>query len=357
MKRIYYIFSSGTLKRKNNTIAFIPSGEIPPFEDENLAEENLIEPKSNNEKISSKDLKFIPVKDIESIIILGDVNFNKKFLELIGNNRIPLHIFNFYGNYRGSFYPPAEFASGAFLVKQVKFYTYFPRRYYLATKFVEGAALNIIKNLKRYQKKFIEIENIINQIYDMIKNLDQLKNYNKLLSIEANIHKLYYSTFNIIINSEIKFTSRKYNPPPDPINAIISFTNALVYSLITSEIYRTRLNPFISFLHEPGDQKFSLVYDLAEVFKPLLADRVIFSALNKKIIKLDDFEYKQNACYLNEIGRKKIVELFENKINKTIIHKSLKREVSYRRLVRLECYKLINHIQKKEIYKPFIIWW
>jgi len=81
----------------------------------------------------------------------------------------------------------------------------------------------------------------------------------------------------INIDQEIDFTKRVKRPPANMVNALIRFGNSMVYISCLAEIYRTQLNPLISYLHEPGTKRFSLSLDLAEIFKPLLADRLIFS--------------------------------------------------------------------------------
>ncbi len=122
-------------------------------------------------------------------------------------------------------------------------------------------------------------------------------------------------------------------------------------------IYHTQLNPTISFLHEPGVRRYSLALDLAEIFKPLLVDRVIFRVINKKEIQSKDFDMHTNGCTLKESGKKAFIRAFEERLNETIKHRSLKRNVSYKHLVKLECYKLTKHILGMEEYKPFKAWW
>ena len=96
------------------------------------------------------------------------------------------------------------------------------------------------------------------------------------MGVEGNIRKQYYAAWNIIINQEISFEKRVMHPPDNMINSLISFVNTLIYTKVLGELYRTQLNPTISYLHEPGERRFSLSLDLAEVFKPLIGDRLIF---------------------------------------------------------------------------------
>ncbi len=81
------------------------------------------------------------------------------------------------------------------------------------------------------------------------------------------------------------------------------------------------------------------------------------SLLNKKQVQLNDFDTQLNCCLLKESARKKVVKAWDEKLNETIKHRSLGRSVSYRHLVKLECYKLSKHILSIEEYKPFKAWW
>jgi CRISPR/Cas system-associated exonuclease Cas4 (RecB family) len=123
------------------------------------------------------------------------------------------------------------------------------------------------------------------------------------------------------------------------------------------EIYHTQLNPMISYLHEPRERRYSLSLDIAEIFKPLIADPIIFKLVNNNMIKLEDFEEDVSYCYMNENGRKKFLKEFDQKLTTTIKHRKLKRNVSYRTLIRLECYKLIKHFLGDDVYSPFKAWW
>lgn len=177
------------------------------------------------------------------------------------------------------------------------------------------------------------------------------------MGIEGNIRKVYYSTWSKIINQEIDFEKRVKRPPDNMINTLISFINSLIYTTCLSEIYKTQLNPTISYLHSPGDRRFSLCLDITEIFKPLIVDRMIFSLLNRNMINEDDFAKDSNFYYLKDKGRKKILEEYEKKLNQTITHKELKREVSYQTLIKLECYKLIKHLLGDKKFDGFKMWW
>ena len=126
---------------------------------------------------------------------------------------------------------------------------------------------------------------------------------------------------------------------------------------IFNKIYHTQLNPTVSYLHEPGVRRFSLSLDIAEIFKPIIADRLIFSLLNKKQITEKSFTKELNYLHLKKEASKIIVGELDQKLQTTIKHKELNKNVSYEYLMRLECYKLIKHLLGEKEYEPFKIWW
>ncbi|MEN6510521.1 MAG: type I-B CRISPR-associated endonuclease Cas1b [Chloroherpetonaceae bacterium] len=366
MKRNYYIFSSGKLIRKNNTLYFEPGENAEPEEIENpdedvieVVDESINEIETEDEHSEPQKIvrKPIPVEDIESIYCFGELRFNSRFLNFLSQKQITLHLFNYYGYYSGSFYPREPFISGKLLLHQVNTYNDPEKRIVIARKFVEGSADNILRNLQYYNARDKDTSVFIDKIKSLMKEIDNADDIHSLMGIEGNIHSVYYPAWNLIIDQDIGFTKREKHPPTNPINALISFGNSLVYTTVLSEIYKTQLNPLISFLHEPGERRFSLSLDLAEIFKPLLTDRIIFSLLNKKQIQEKHFTKGLNLCHLNDEGRKIFVREFDDKLKTTIKHRQLKKSVSYRHLIRLECYKLVKHILGEKEYKPFKIWW
>lgn len=357
MKRCYYIFTPGKLRRKQDTIYFEPFYRPEDSVEEEFDDNLLLSIDSDEEDTLPANKKVLPVGDIEAFYIMTDVTFNARFLDFITKHNIPVHLFNYYGFYSGSYYPREYLNSGFITVRQSEHYLKNQKRMAIVRKFVDGAGSNLLRNLKYYSKRERDLSGQIDTIDSILPEIESAEDIPTLMNVEGRIRKVYYSAFNEILTSEMKFDKRKFHPPDNPVNALISFCNSLVYTSALSEIYRTQLNPTISYLHEPGNRRFSLALDIAEIFKPILADRIIFKLFNSGAIKEKDFEEKLNGCYLKDSGRKKVIEEFDNKMKNTIKHRELKREISFRRLIRLECYKLIKHLSGDKEYQPFKIWW
>lgn len=329
-KKEYYVSSPGTLKKKDESVYF--------------------------ESLSGKRF-LMPINKIDSIHIFGEVNINKKLLEFLGKKNVCLHFYNYYGYYVGSFYPREKNVSGRLLVKQVEFYLDKSKRLFLAKKFVDGSVKNIIKNLEYYKSRGKSVGEELKVIRSNLKRLVLSKSVSEVMSYEGNSRQVYYQSFNKFLRKPFVFDKRSKKPPVNMLNCLISFGNSLLYATVLSEIYKTQLNPTISYLHEPFERRFSLSLDLSELFKPIIVDKVIFDLVNNRKIGEDHFDKSLNSCLLNEKGRRVFLEAWDAKLNKTVKHAKLKRRVSLKHLIRLECYKLIKHLLSDDEYDPIVRWW
>ena len=164
----------------------------------------------------------------------------------------------------------------------------------------------------------------------------------------------FYSTFKYFLPEDFVMNKRVKRPPDNPINAMISFGNSLLYSKTISVIYETHLNQTVSFLHEPSEGRFSLSLDMCEVFKPIIVFRTIFNLVNLKKIQVNKhFEKNLNYCMLNEEGRKVFLNEFNSRLDSVFENKQLKRKTSYRYAMKLDCYKLIKFLLEDKPFVPF----
>lgn len=330
MKKDIYVFNDGVMRRKDNTIVFE----------------------------TSEGKKYLPVEEINNIWFFGEISINKKFLDYISQKQICLHFFNHYGYYSGSYYPREHLNSGYVLLKQAEHYLDYEKRMIIAKEISKTAAKNILVILKYYNSRGVDLEDVIESIDKKIDRFDDCSKIEQLMALEGNIRDEYYSCFNYIIkNPEFEFRTRSKRPPLDNINSLISFGNVLLYTTILGEIYQTNLDPRIGFLHSTNQRRFSLNLDIAEIFKPIIVDRTIFNLINKSYLSNKDFEKDFNGIIIKENGKKRFLEEYNNKLNSVIKHPYLNQNVSYKRLIRLELYKIQKHIIEDKPYEGFIARW
>lgn len=338
MKKTFYLFNPGQLERKDNTLKFTPVTE------------------NGDGMECAGSPRYLPVEDINEFYVFGSLRANSALFNFLGQKDIAVHFFDYYENYTGSFMPRDSLLSGRMLLAQTSSYQNKKKRLVIAQKFIESAAYNIIKNLQYYNRRGKDMEDVITIIKGYASRLLDTTSVEELMGVEGMIRQTYYAAFNLILN-DFEMGVRTKQPPENEVNALISFGNMMCYTLCLRAIHQTQLNPTISFLHTPGERRYSLALDIAEVFKPVIIDRVIFKVLNKKEIQEKHFDKKLNKCLLNESGKKIFVKAIEDKLVETFKHRTLNRNVSFRHLMKLECYKLSKHLLGIEEYKPFKMYW
>ena len=355
MKKNIYIFSNTILSRKDNSIQLktIPDTEaihsVDIYEDEN--DGVILPPPPCNDNGQTKHL---PAESIESIYTFGEVRFNTQFFKCLSNYSIPVNILNYYGQYVGSFLPANKDSSGKIHILQYQAYCNSYKRLYIAKSIIETAIKNMLANLKSYLYSGIDVEYYINLISSTLEQVRFSDSIPNLMGFEGNARNAYYQSWTEILKQESDFEKRIKQPPVGMINSLISFGNSMLYGVCMTEIFRTKLTPYVGFIHETGDGKHPLVYDISEVFKPVIVDKVIFRVINLNMINKDDFQHTNKGFYLKEKARKTFVEEFEKRLSTVIHHDRINRRLSYRSLIRMECYNLINFLSEKiKSYEPY----
>ncbi len=94
------------------------------------------------------------------------------------------------------------------------------------------------------------------------------------------------------------------------------------------------------------------------MFKPLLVDRAIFRLIKTGQLQPGHFEPRLGGVYLTDVGRRRFVEAWDERLRRTVRHRGLGRHVSYERLIRLDAYRLVRHLtDPADTYQGFRAWW
>ena len=299
---------------------------------------------------------YIPIENTKEIYCLNEVSMNSKLLDFLAQNNVVIHFFNYFEGYSGTFYPRNQYNSGKLLIKQV--HAFEESRLIIAKSIVKGIGSNIYEVLYHYYKHDKpEVKVVTDWIRkEFYQRVDESQNIKELLAAEGEVWMNFYGSFKYFLPEDFIINKRVKRPPDNPINALISFGNSLLYTKTISAIYNTHLDQRISFLHEPSEGRFSLSLDISEVFKPAIVFRTIFDLVNNRRIQVDKhFDKNVNYCLLNDEGRKIFVEAFEKRMESVFVNSRLKRKITYRTAIKLDCYKLIKYILEEKEFVPFSI--
>ncbi|MEM0133953.1 MAG: type I-B CRISPR-associated endonuclease Cas1b [Thermoplasmatales archaeon] len=317
----FYISQNGSIDRKGNTLYF--TGE--------------------NFK------RHLPVLNVSDIIISSKVSLSAWALDYLAKLGIIVHFLGLDGTYRASIVPSNRKEKGNSTVSQSLAYSDPRKRMVIASEVVEGIKHNILRNVRYYNKN--------ESLSDAVETISGINvsgsSIEQIMGTEGKIWASYYKTFRKIYNLDHDFV-RTFHPPGDDLNSMISYGNALLYSSTLSAIMFVGLNPSVSFLHEPSDRSFSLALDIADVFKPVIVERVISTLIKNRIIKGNMFEENNGGTYLNEKGRKLFLEAYRDKMESTANING--RHVSYATMIEMECQKLRDHLSGNGDYRSFRAW-
>lgn len=329
MKNVFYLYKSGTLKAK----------------DYSLALENKI------------GTEYIPIEQLDTIICFSEITLNKRALSLLNKHKVSLLFYNYYGNYIGR-YSPKEYKDGRVLVNQVHVYEVESKRVYIAKEILKGSLLNMIALAKYYAKKGRPSEEIIDNLLACLDTLAVADSVEKILLIEAKSKQIYYGLFDIVLeNEELHFDKRMKNPPGNELNAALSYGYAMLYGLFLAILDRSSLFPQISFIHSLSKNCDSLQFDLADIFKPVIVDRLVLRLIRRKQLTKQHFQYvDKDSCYMNKDGIQIFLTEFDKVLHSTISYNG--RRYSYRSLLSKEVHKLSEYIKGNvKDYQAFVMKW
>lgn len=303
------------------------------------------------------ETKHLPVESVDALYLHGQIDFNTRVLGLLNDHGIPIHVFGWKDYYKGSYLPKRDHVSGNTVVEQVRAYDEDARRQHIGKQIIQASIHNMRRNLVYYNEDRADLSNEITDLGEKKDEVEQVHSIQELRAVEGRARETYYECFNRILRDPFSFDRREYNPPPNEVNALISFLNSMVYTTCVSAIRKTALDPTVGFVHEPGERRFTLSLDIADIFKPILADRLLFRVVNRQQIGLSDFEDELEGCLLTEDGRLTVLEEFEETLDETVEHPRLGRNVSYKTLVQTDVYSLKKHILTDEPYHATERWW
>jgi len=261
-------------------------------ESPHLRRRRTVEERRNSENRHAADgeTEYLPVESVDSLYLHGQIDFNTRALGLLNEHNVPLHVFGWKDYYRGSYLPKRGQVSGNTVVEQVRTYDSPERRLQIGHNIIEASIHNMRANLRYYDGRRGDFAGAVEELQTLKESVSSTSDINELRSIEGNARKTYYTCFDQILRDPFTLSKREYNPPTNEANAAISFLNGMVYTTCVSAIRKTALDPTVGYVHAPGERRFTLSLDIADIFKPILADRVLFRLVNRQQLSLGDFE-------------------------------------------------------------------
>ena len=168
-----------------------------------------------------------------------------------------------------------------------------------------------------------------------------------LLGLEGAGARVYFSNFDAMLNTPVSafnFRTRNRRPPRDPVNAVLSFLYSMLIRQALVSSVAVGFDPYLGFYHQPEYGRPALALDLAEEFRPVLADSAALRLFNNSELKENDFIRRSGAVSLTPDGRKAVVRAFERRLDSLVSHPVFGYSISYRRVLEVQARLLGRHL-------------
>ncbi|MGI8517051.1 MAG: CRISPR-associated endonuclease Cas4g/Cas1g [Acidimicrobiia bacterium] len=227
----------------------------------------------------------------------------------------------------------------------------------LARKMIEGKIRNCRTLLRRNART--DVGPSLESLKAVAERAGAATSIETLLGLEGTAARIYFSQFAAMISGpegdSFDFNGRNRRPPRDRINCLLSYAYALLVKDLTAVLFSVGFDPYLGFYHRPRFGRPALALDLAEEFRPLVAESTVINAVNNGELKPNDFVVRAQGVALTQGGRKKFLTTYERRLDTEVRHPVFGYQVTYRRVFEVQA-RLLGAVLLKEIpeYTPFM---
>ncbi len=300
------------------------------------------------------------MQELDNVILVENCLLTSSVLARCLKENISVSVLSYTGEYLGSL--ENKLGKNVFLrLKQYELQKDDSFCIALGRRFVAGKLANmrtIIMRYSRSSKTSSDIDRSISKLKEYAVSAGTAETEQYLLGIEGAGSREYLSALKSIITEPFHFDGRNRRPPKDSVNAMLGFAYAMLEHFVQRAVYISGLDPYCGFYHKLEYGRESLVLDLMEALRPVIADSVVLNCCRRKMIDpKTDFESRDGGIFLNEKGREKFYTAFYNRMNVKHKDKPEEKSVSYDRICDEQAALMAAALRNSdpEIYKPFLI--
>lgn len=284
--------------------------------------------------------EFISAQQTGQIVLHSFSQISTQAIHFCAEQYIGIHLISGGGRYVGSLDP--RHGSIQRRIRQYQALSNPEMCLRLARKLVRCRGQSQRKFLMRLgSQRSPEVEQAIEQMKRLLKQVDQADSLSSLLGLEGNLAALYFAALPHLLSDavpeEMRFSGRNRRPPKDRFNALLGFGYALLLKDVMNAILTVGLEPALGFYHQPRSQAHPLALDLMEIFRVPLVDMPVVASVNRRQWDPDaDFTVRGQQVWLSEEGRKKMIRIYEERKREKWKHPVTHYSLTYCRLIELE---------------------
>ncbi len=292
--------------------------------------------------------------DVSQLSVYGNVQVTAQAIRALVERDIPI-LHHSYGGWLVAVTTGPMERSVPLRVEQYRLADDPKRCIELARQFVIGKLRNQRTMLRRNHPG--KPPEMLRELTRLTRLAQEASGWDRLLGIEGLGSRAYFARFSEMLRDPMGFDSsgRTRRPPPDPINAILSFCYSLLVKEGVRALLAAGLDPYRGFYHRVRPARPSLALDLIEEFRPLIADSVALNVVNNRVVRESHFVMRGPACSLTSEGRRRVIRAFEGRMDSLIRHPLFSYQVSYRRVLEIQA-RLLARVISGDVtaYRPFV---
>lgn len=196
------------------------------------------------------------------------------------------------------------------------------------------------------------------RLHHSLQTLGKPMELDSLRGVEGESSAAYFDVFDHLITVQkqnFKFTGRSRRPPLDPVNSLLSFLYSVLTNDARSACEAAGLDAAVGFLHRDRPGRPSLALDLMEELRPVLADRLVLSLINRQQVKPSGFTIEPTGgVVMDDATRKAVISAYVQRKQETITHPFLDEKTTLGLVVHLQARLLARHLRGDlDAYPPF----
>jgi len=299
----------------------------------------------------------VPRPEVDTLALVGKVHCTMPALRFCLREEVQVVLLSYYGKVKGRLHGthPAnvDVRLGQYAAQQDE-----ERRAALARTFVGAKIHNMRRRLHRTHQRRAQdaLDSAIRRLHDLAERLSAARTVEAVLGVEGAATKAYFAAWPALITRPervFEFRGRSRRPPEDPVNALLGFTYSLLENDVHAGCVLAGLDPHLGLLHRPRAHAPTAVLDLMEAFRPVVADSVVLSLLNRETIDPGDFESRDGGVYLTEDGRTKVYQAYGRRRSEEATPPGRDTALPYYRVFELQARRLSRALSEEGTYRPF----
>ncbi len=307
------------------------------------------------------EIASVPAVKVEQVVVFGNIQLTTPALTHMLTNGIDAVFLSVEGKYYGRLLS-LESGFGELRRRHLHLVEDRTRALAIAQAMVAAKLHNGRVLLQRAQRDHPcpELATAIDQLGAVEARVRHTTQISSLLGVEGHGTAIYFRGFKHTLRQDLGFTARVRRPPTDPVNVLLSFGYTLLALNIQAAVHTVGLDPYLGLLHAPAYSRPSLVLDLMEEFRPVVVDSTVLRTVNGRILTGEDFvhqpEQAERPVLLSDHGRRRFLEVFEERLQTKVTDPRTGEQVTLRRLFELQTRQLARiALGEQARYEPWLI--